>query len=394
MRDFDPMSGLGNGLLDRRQLLMRGGGFMALAAAGPLLAACGDSDSATTASSAAGKPGGSFDAFSYEGYLIPDVKEVKAWERKYGITSRPTFIASETEVAAKIVGSGGNSGIDAITYYQGYAERYAALDLLQPIDPERVPNLEKLFEFFQGDVGNFWINSDGDRTGVPYLWGFAGLTYNSADAKPTSYFDLLEPEFTGKVALIDDPQITFVLASHILGMDPNKVKKDDYAKVQEFLGQILAQSKGASPTFADLATRIIAGDASAVFTGFASIDLSAAAKGVDTVTTVLPKEGGVGFCDAWAIPNTADNLDTAYSWLNLVTEPAVNAAAAMNNYYSVTVEEAVPLLSAEIRSLVDYSQIDTVLEKAPFYANPPQESSEFVTFDEMVEGWQEVKSQA
>jgi spermidine/putrescine-binding protein len=381
--------------MDRRRLLARGGGLLALTAAGPLLAACGGSDSTTAgAGGEIGKPGGSFDVFSYEGYLIPDAKGVKAWERKYGITSRPTFIASETEVAAKIVGSGGDSGIDAITYYQGYTGRYEALDLLQPIDPERVPNLDKLFPFFAGDTGNFWINSDGERTGVPYLWGFAGLTYNGADAKPTSYYDLLEPEFKGKVAMIDDPQITFVLAAHILGLDPAEVSKDDYSKVQEFLAQMLAQSKGASPTFADLATRIIAGDATAVFTGFASIDLSAAAKGIDSVKTILPKEGGVGFCDAWAIPKTCDNLGTAYSWLNLVIEPSVNADAAMANYYNVTVEDAVPLLSKEIRSLVDYSDVEAVLEKAPFYGNPPQESSEFVTFDEMVEGWQEVKSEA
>jgi spermidine/putrescine transport system substrate-binding protein len=382
--------------LDRRQLLVRSGGLLALTAAGPLLAACGSdgAGSSATATQAIRAPGGAFDQFSYQGYLIPDVREVRAWQRQHGIKARPTFIASETEVAAKIVGSGGNSGIDAITYYQGYTQRYDALDLLLPIDEERVPNLRNLFSFFAGDTGNFWVNADGQRTGVPYLWGFAGLTYNEAEVRPTSYYDLLESEFTGKVALIDDPQITFVLASHVLGMDPSRVAKDDYGRVKDFLSQMVGQSKGASPTFADLATRIISGDATAIFTGFASIDLSAAAKGKTSVTTVLPREGGVGFCDAWAIPRTCDNLGTAYSWLNLVLEPAVDAGAAMANYYSVTVEDAVPLLSRDIRSLVDYSDIDNVLTQAPFYDNPPQQSSEFVTFDEMVEGWQEIKTQA
>ena len=196
------------------------------------------------------------------------------------------------------------------------------------------------------------------------------------------------------MALIDDPQITFVLAAHVLGFNPAKVKKDDYGKVEEFLAKILAQSKGASPNFADLAQRMISGDATAIFTGFASIDLSAAEKGVKTVETILPKEGGVGFCDAWAIPRSCNNLGTAYSWFNLVLEPAVNAQAAEANYYSVTVEKAVPLLSPPIRSLVHYKEIEQVLDRAPFYSNPPQESSEFVTFDEMVEGWQQVKSQA
>lgn len=387
------MPGWDGNRIDRRTLLQRGGGALALISAGPLLAACGSSSPAA-ASQKIGKPGGPFDIFSYEGYLIPNVKQVKAWEQKYGITQRPMFIASETEVAAKIVASGGSSGIDAITYYQGYAARYGALELLEPIDPERVPNLKNLFPFFAGNTGEFWINAEGERTGVPYLWGFAGLTYNSTFAKPTSYYDLLEPKFKGKVALIDDPQITFVLAAHVLGFDPAKVKKADYPKIKEFLQQILAQSQGASPTFADLGQRMISGDAEAIFTGFASIDLSAAEKGVKTVTTVLPKEGGVGFCDAWAIPKSCNNLGTAYSWFNLVLEPAVNAQAAEANYYSVTVKDAVPLLSAEIRSLVDYGKIEEVLEKAPFYSNPPQESSEFVTFDEMVEGWQEVKSQA
>jgi spermidine/putrescine transport system substrate-binding protein len=381
--------------LGRRQLLARGGGLVALSAASPLLAACGsDDDGGKGSGGKVGPPGGAFDAFSYEAYLIPDVPEVKAWRKKYDVRVRPMVIASEAEVAAKVVASGGKSGIDAITYYQGYKQRYDALDLLLPIDPDRVPNLKKLFPFFSGDVGNFWVNDDGTRTGVPYLWGFAGLTYDSAKVKPTSYHDLLEPQFKGKVALIDDPQITFVLAAHLLGLDPGAVKKSDYAKVEDYLTRMVGQSKGASPTFADLGERIISGDATAIFTGFASINLTAAAKGVKTVTTILPNEGGVGFCDAWAIPKSCDNLGTAYSWLNLVVQPKVNAQAAMANYYNVTVEDAVPFLSKDIKGLADYAHIDTVLEKAPFYNNPPQESSEFVTFDEMVKGWQEIKTKA
>ena len=50
--------------------------------------------------------------------------------------------------------------------------------------------------------------------------------------------------------------------------------------------------------------------------------------GKDTVKTVVPEEGSFTFADAYAIPSTVDNVDTAHAWINQVLDPQVNAEAA------------------------------------------------------------------
>ena len=51
--------------------------------------------------------------------------------------------------------------------------------------------------------------------------------------------------------------------------------------------------------------------------------------GKDTVKTAVPEEGGFTFCDAYAIPSTVDNVDTAHAWVNLSIDPQVNAENAV-----------------------------------------------------------------
>ena len=70
----------------------------------------------------------------------------------------------------------------------------------------------------------------------------------------------------------------------------------------------------------------------------------AAAAGKDTVKTVVPKEGGFSFCDAYAIPEGADNADTTYAWINEALDPKVNADAAVELVGGVTVRGRAELL--------------------------------------------------
>jgi hypothetical protein len=72
----------------------------------------------------------------------------------------------------------------------------------------------------------------------------------------------------------------------------------------------------------------------------------------------------------------------------------VNADAAVYLVGGVTVQGAPELLDDATRSLYPYEDLDGLLERAPFYNNPPKESDEFVTFDEWQAKWQEIKAGA
>src|SRR5258706_349834 len=94
---------------------------------------------------------------------LPHVSPVSA-----GDDLKATYIATHDDIQAKLIAAKGKGGYDIITYYQGYKPLYRELNLLSPLDPAQVPNMKNLYPYFQGDQGNFWVEPDGTRTGVPW----------------------------------------------------------------------------------------------------------------------------------------------------------------------------------------------------------------------------------
>jgi spermidine/putrescine transport system substrate-binding protein len=389
--------------IDRRRFLRRAGLVTLTVGAGPtLLAACGDDDddggggggSASEGPARAPQASGRVDFLSWEGYDIPD--PLKGWKSENGVTVKATYIGNHDEIQTKLKAGGAGAGYDIITYYQGYKPLYQELEILEPLDEQKLPNLKNLFPYFASDEGNFWIDEDGTRTGVPWTWGSIGITIDTRRVKsmPTSWYDLLEPEFKGRVAIPDDPTGAWALASHVLELDPAATSKEDGEKVFDLLSQVAAQSTGVSPSFGDATTKMTAGDADVCWQGWAAMNQFAADAGVDSFETEVPKEGSFSFCDAYALPAGADNVDSALSWMNESLDPKVNAEAAVFLVGGVTVADAVEHLSKDIAGLYAYEDLDALLERSPFYNNPPVESDEFVTFQEVQRRWQEIKAEA
>jgi spermidine/putrescine transport system substrate-binding protein len=384
----------------RRRFLQRAGLVTLTVGAGPtLLAACGDDDDESASTAAEGpakapKASGRVDFLSWEGYDIP--KPLKSWKQKNGVTVKATYIGNHDEIQTKLKAGGAGAGYDIITYYQGYKPLYQELDILEPLDEQKLPNLKNLFPYFASKQGNFWIDPDGTRTGVPWTWGSIGITIDGRRVKsmPNSWLDLLEPQFKGNVAMPDDPVGSFTLSAHVNGFDPSKTTKADGEKVFDLLSKMAAQTTGISPSFGDATTKMVAGDADICWQGWAAMNQFAADAGVDSFETAVPKEGSFSFCDAYALPAGADNVDTSLSWMNEALDPKVNAEAAVVLVGGVTVKDAVAELPKNIAGLYSYDQLDSLLERSPFYNNPPVESDEFVTFEEVQKRWQEIKAQA
>ena len=91
-----------------------------------------------------------------------------------GITLNTTYIGNNDEIVAKLRG-GGIGSIDIVTPYMGYIPLLVKLDLIQPIDVSRVPNLEKVMPIFRNDPN---INVDGKLYGVPFTWGGGPMVYD------------------------------------------------------------------------------------------------------------------------------------------------------------------------------------------------------------------------
>jgi spermidine/putrescine transport system substrate-binding protein len=385
-------------IMSRRQLLKKSGiGLAVMGAAPAVLAACGGGGKSasstgsgqTTTKGASGK----IDYLSWEGYDIP-VKSMKAWQAKNDINVAATYIGTHDDIQAKIL-AGGAEGTDLITYYQGYKPLYQEVKLLTPLDESKLPNLGGMFPFWASDEGNFWVDADGTRTGVPFTFSVIGLTYDSGAIKePSSWYDLLDPSLKGKVAAVDDPITNLTTAAHILGFDPATLTPDQASKVEDLLRKFVAQTKGISPSFGDATTLLVSGDAVAMFGGWTAMNNFAADAGKDTVRTMIPKEGSMSFSDAYAIPPTVDNVDAAHAFINQALHPKVQAQAAAFVNGGVTVKAAVPLLDKATAALYDYTALDSLFERVPMYNNPPTKSDEFLTIGDWQKRWDELKAGA
>jgi spermidine/putrescine-binding protein len=388
----------------RRELIKRGGlGAMLLSGTPAYLAACGGDEEAGETGGAAdtgeASVSGTIDFFSWEGYDLPDDQfpTMKAWKASNGVSIRSSYIGSHDDIQAKIKGGGGE-GIDLITYGQQYKPLYSKeqLDILSEIDPDKIPNLENLFPIFASDNGNFWVDADGTRTGVPMFWLALALTYDEEafPSAPTTYDVLFESANKGKVAVVDAATDVLGTVAVALGLDFSQMTEDDFAQVTDWAKELVAQTKGLSTSYGDMATRLAAGDAVLAFPGWAAVNAFAADAGKASVRWTLPEEGGFGAVDAYAIPVSADSPETAHAWINEGLDPKVNAEASNYLVGGTVCEGSVELLNPDIAAIYPYEDLESFFEKAELIRLPPVESDTYVTLDEVQSAWQEVKAAA
>lgn len=373
--------------IDRAELLKRGGVVLI----GPTLLAAARAGSAL----AGGKIGGTIDFLSWEGYDLPKV--MAPWKQAHGVGLKATYISKHDDIQAKIVALRGRKGYDVVTYYQGYKPLYKQLGIVTALDTSKIPNLKNLLPFFASSQHNWWVDPDGKRTGVPWTWGAEGINYDSAVVKdpPRSYFELLQPNWKGKVTFSDDPVGAYGQAAIAHGYDVARLTKPQFKTLTEFLKRMAAQTKGVASSYGDVATRLVSGDAVVAYTGWAAVNKFAADAGKKTVQTLIPKEGGFAFCDSWAIPPTADNADTVLAWINQTLDPKVNARAAVSLVAGVTVKGAWRFLDKPTFNLYPYPAVDRFLRtKVRFFTNPPVKSSKYATLAELVSTFDEVKASA
>jgi spermidine/putrescine transport system substrate-binding protein len=385
--------------LSRRELLRRSGLVLLSATAVPsLVAACGGS-SGSTGSAAAGATGettanvgGKLDFLSWEGYDLPDI--MKGWENQNGVTLNPTYPGNHDEITAKLAAANGKGGYDIMTYYQGYKDLYSQLGFLEPIDESRVPAMSGLMPFFASDVGNYWVDSDGTRTGVPWTFSINSLNYDSSQVdEPSSYTDILDPKFKGRVVVVDDPLGGYTIGALIKGYDVTTLTPDQEAQVSDFLKMVVGQAKTIAPTYGDATSQLVSGQAAFIFPGWAAINSFAADAGNDKVKLAIPSEGGMATTDAWAIPKGADNVDTAYAWMNQTLDPQVQADAAAYLVAGTVVTDAVPLLDkAAAATYPYYDNIEGLFQQVTLYGIPPQESDQYMTASQMADLWTGIKS--
>jgi spermidine/putrescine transport system substrate-binding protein len=369
--------------ITRRDFLRGMSAVAASTALAGVMGGCGGQPSAT-------KGSGQLDFLSWEGYDMLGATE--EWRKANSIDLRSAYIGSSEDTVAKVLSPAGK-GIDLITYFYAYYKSWAALDLFESFAADEVPNMKRMYPYFQ--EGEYWRLPDKSYMGVPFTW----LTYvcnYRADLieAPQSWEELTTAKYKGKVAIVEDPGANILVASTVLGIPTDTMTKPQLEEVKKFLLALKANAKTIAPSYGDLSNLLISGEAVAGFVGWGALDVWAAGEGVQ-VTSVLPPDGVVISIDAYAMPKTVDNRDGALAWLNLMLTDEVQLAVA-NELLTATVcpETAKLIADPAVKELYDYDNFDSFVQKYPLHLFPPNEATgDQVTFADWMRAWEEVKAQ-
>jgi spermidine/putrescine-binding protein len=225
----------------------------------------------------------------------------------YGVkVNRDEYSANE-EMYAKL--SAGGTAYDLVQPTDYIVSLMIRQGLLQKLDHAKLPALKN----FDPNYLNFSFDPNNEYT-LPYQAGTDAIVYNadSVTTPPKSFADLWNPEYKGKLVMLDDSRATIGATLLTLGYDVNTKDPAQLNEAKAKLAELVPNVKlfdSDSPK-----TALIAGDVDLGMTWTGEAFLAQQEK--PSIQYVYPTEGAIVWQDNWAMPKDAPHQDLAYAWLN------------------------------------------------------------------------------
>jgi spermidine/putrescine transport system substrate-binding protein len=381
----------------RRTFIKRSGLGAAGLAAGGLLAACGGSSGSSTsagasASSAATKTGplGQVTGIVWKGYDSPQAFGPLA---KQGLKPSWQYIsASNNEIITKLEG-GAEGTIDVVTPGEVFLPAMVDAKLLEPLDLNRIPNVQRLFPQFMHPT---WAEVNGQTYGVPIAFG--SFPVNSRpDIVPgllQTYSQLADPQYKGKLVTVDDPQNMYVLLKELLGTpDFSKLTKPQLAEAEALFTKIRPNLVTIAASYGDVIDIMARGDAGLCIFGYGFVQIALEQRGIKCTNYNPTKIGGLTGCDVYCIAAQAPNLPGSYAVLNAAISAYGNAF--MNSFQDtgVTNPGSVTYLPKNQVGLFPYNDLETYFVKNPFWTSPPPVTSgNYASQTDVINTWEALKT--
>jgi spermidine/putrescine transport system substrate-binding protein len=225
----------------------------------------------------------------------------------------------------------------------GPIEKLIRLGYLTPLDQSKLPN----FNRYAGPGFKNPSYDPGNKYSIPWQAGFTGIAYNPKLTKRpiTSFQDLLDPAFKGRIAMfgdiLDTPNLTMVG----LGIEPEKSTPDDWRKAAD----VLKRQRPLLRKYIDNA-----GEADVLSSGEVWISMAYSGdifqlnnSGAPGIKFVIPKEGAMLWTDNMCIPQHAKHPVDAITYMDYVYTPRIAATLAENINYITPVPDAKQLIQQD-----------------------------------------------
>jgi spermidine/putrescine transport system substrate-binding protein len=258
--------------------------------------------------------------YNWSTYIADDT--ISNFEALYGVSVVYDTYGSNDELYAKMLA--GNPGYDIIVPGDFNVQQMIRAGLLEEINLENIPN-------FAANASEAFKNPSYDpenRHCVSYQWGTLGIAYNTQTITTpiTGWADIFNPEFEGRIGLMNSSREQMGALLVYLGKDPNTVERADLEAVRD----LLFEYRDNIVTFHDDdgQTKLARGEVDVVFE-WSGDTFQLMAENPD-IAYVIPKEGSIIWTDNLCIPVGAPNKELAEKFINFIYDARVGAS--ISNY--------------------------------------------------------------
>ena len=295
--------------------------------------------------------------YNWSDYIDPAL--IDEFEQEHGIRVNYDIYDSSEMVDTKLMT--GSTGYDIVFHSASFSARLIPIGIYQPVDMSRLKNRDNIDPQIMAEMRESY---GVEVTGVPYMWGTTGLSYNvdmlrerMPDAPVDSSALVFDPEIISKfadcgVSLLEDPTSVIPMAMMYLGHPPGSVEPEHLRDVEELLRKVRPYIKYYSSTkmLLDLPSREVCIAMS--WSGDYSVATRRAAEaGLDIkLAYSVPREGSVFWHDLMYIPSDAPNPDAAHLFIDYMLRPDVIARASNYTGYANANQSATRLVDPSISS--------------------------------------------
>lgn len=262
------------------------------------------------------------------------------FERRTG--ARVTLVPSlSLEVIAKIKASPASPPFDIIVLDEGPHLQAVADNIVQRVDEKAVPNLAQVYPAYRKVTGGY---------GVPQAYSVVGLAYNTRKVRtpPTSWRDLLKPEFKGQVGVVNlnsSLGVAFLVMLARLGGGGEANIEPGFAAFKTLMGSVSA----VAPRPGALAA-LFERDEVAIAPLWNNTILTLRERGLP-VDWVVPKEGAIVIMSVMNVVTNTSQRALAASFVSDAISKDYQLKAAVTPYFFGPTNSGVNLPSAMRRYL-------------------------------------------
>lgn len=279
--------------------------------------------------------GGRLRVLAWEGYADDEFAE--PFEQRCGVSIEFEPRASSEELIARR--EAGEANADVIAATSDAATHAVARGLIRVLDASRLPSLASLDPVLLN--APVPVNLADEIYGVPFAAGVSPLIFSTThfDSPLETWNVLWDPGLAGRTAVQDDLSTVWMVAQS-LGLDdpddPAHLYNLDDTELQRVRARLDELFDGPARWWLYLELPEWFSQGEIVAAQGWEYHARVLREAGFPVGVSLPEEGATGWIDYWMIPASAENPEAAYAWLELTSQPFVQAIVAAESGYTVS----------------------------------------------------------